>query len=366
VRSIVIAAWLTLGACSFDGSNTIASDGGQEVDAAPRSLLWWNDAYAERRRIVVTTTSAAAPARTSVVFELDTAALIDGGQLRADGRDFRVVRHHADGSFSELAHWVDDIEGLGWQSAQTRVWFEAPDAIEAGSSDVATYLYYDNSDEDTVPATEPGKVFLFADDFEEGLGAWSSNGRGLSDLTSIGARGGASSLRIDDNQNQAVAGIHRDEILPAGALLFTSYVKQDQTGASFGFFRLFKEKFADRVLGWNQGDVLGHCELDSNQTLAFARLSPGLVTEWHAGYDLDWHRIDVLVDQDAGVVRGRVDQGAWSAEADTYTSTAGVSIRSVALETEGQGGIFYVDNYIVRRWVEPAPLTSVEIAETRP
>jgi hypothetical protein len=42
------------------------------------------------------------------------------------------------------------------------------------------------------------------------------------------------------------------------------------------------------------------------------------------------------------------------------------TIESIALETEGQGGIFHVDNYIVRRWVDPVPLTTVEVVEVRP
>ena len=160
VRRIFIAAWLSLGACSFNGAVPIGGDAGtqSQVDASPTSGVWWNDAYGQRRRISVSTTSAEAPAQTSFAFELDTRTLIGDGELRSDGFDFRLIRHNADQSFTELARWVDDIEGQGWNSSRTQVWFALPDAIAVDSTDLNTYLYYGNADESTMTAKIAGSL----------------------------------------------------------------------------------------------------------------------------------------------------------------------------------------------------------------
>jgi hypothetical protein len=52
VRRIFIAAWLSLGACSFNGAVPIGGDAGtqSQVDASPTSGVWWNDAYGQRER----------------------------------------------------------------------------------------------------------------------------------------------------------------------------------------------------------------------------------------------------------------------------------------------------------------------------
>jgi hypothetical protein len=372
VRGLPIAACLALAACSFDGSGLGADigdptlDGGQRsFDAGAPSSLWWNPAYAQRRRILVSTTSAAAPSQTSVAFDIDTAALVGSGELRSDGFDFRLIRHNSDGSFTELDRWIDDIDGGGWQSPKTLVWFSVPAAIDTDSVDADTYLYYDSPNQSSAPAADIAKAFLFGDDFEDGAGRWTDNGRGLSGTSTLQAQGGAQSLLINDNANTSTAGVYRDQSFPAGNLLFTSYVKQDQTGSSFGFYRVFKEPYADRQKAWLEGAMVGHAELDSGDRLEFVRWTPWLITNWHPGYGVAWHRIDVVADQSGEVVMGRVDSGPWSAQVDMFTSPAGAAIESIALEAEGQGGSFFVDNYIVRRWVDPAPGAIAEAAEQR-
>jgi hypothetical protein len=366
VRRIFMAVLIPLGACTiiFDKAAPIGDGGTQSgVDASPTSGMWWNDAYSKRRRISVSTTSAEAPAQTSFAFELDTETLVDDGELRGDGFDFRLIRHNTDESFTELARWVDDIEGQGWNSPQTQVWFSLPDAIAVDSTDLNTYLYYSNESESTPAASDLEEVFVFADDFENGLGRWISNGRGVTTTSSAEVRGGEASLRIDDNTDTSLAGVHRDQSLPTDVLLFRSYVKQNQGDASFGFFRTFDKKFADRQPGWNDNTGLALCELDSRDKLSFVKPPPIVVTDWHFDYGQGWHRIDVLADQAGKFAQGRVDESAWSPQAAMFPRPS--TIESIALETEGQGGVFHVDNYIVRRWVDPAPLTAVEDVEDR-
>ena len=136
---------------------------------------WWNANYGLSKKITITAGSANVPSGYSVSFNEDTAALITGGYLRPDGNDWRVVYWNGS-SWVELARWVDDIIGDGWNSANTRTWFKTQAGITASSSDDNYYVYYGYAGEtqaapaamsDSMGADGASDIFWYADDFEE-------------------------------------------------------------------------------------------------------------------------------------------------------------------------------------------------------
>jgi len=136
---------------------------------------WWNTNYGLFRKITINAGSTDVPSGYSVSFTGDTAALITDGNLRSDGNDWRVVYWNGS-SWVELARWVDDIIGDGWNSANTTTWFKTQAGITVSSSDDNYYVYYGNAGEtqaapvdisDSMGADVASNVFWYADDFEE-------------------------------------------------------------------------------------------------------------------------------------------------------------------------------------------------------
>ncbi len=132
---------------------------------------WWNASYLHRQEITVTA-GAAVTAPYSISVQLDHATLVGLNQSLASGDDLRVV--YWDGAaWVELDRRLDDQSN--WNSATTTIWFRTQADILAGASDDDYYIYYGNSSAGAPPANW-ANVFLFYDDFEDGLwdaGRWS-------------------------------------------------------------------------------------------------------------------------------------------------------------------------------------------------
>jgi hypothetical protein len=352
-----------LGAGASGGGGTGAStgagaDGGGGFGAgAPRSD-WWDADYAFRRQVRVTAGSADVPEGASVFVSVDTKGLVEGARVRPDENDYRVVRFQG-GIWVELDRWIDRGEGDGWNGRDTHTWFRVAAPIDAGEADADTYLYYGHPDEDTAPRADILGVFVFGDDFETTLGRWTMNDRGEQAAVQTNeVRAGTRALSIQPGSTPA-AGLHRDQALPASPLEISLYLWQSVSGASFGYLRFFKVGWASRSVGWNDQGLRVFSELDSGDRLQFDDFESNPV--WFDGFGTDvWRRVVVHYDQAQNRTRGRVDDGAWSSwYADVDES--GEPLLSLALEGEGQGGEFLVDDLLV----DPEPTVELGGVEER-
>lgn len=361
---VVRLGWSTLGGCTLA---LIAACGFQvsagDEDPTVFTGEWWDPAYAYRRAIVVKTEAALGEGY-AVSFTTDTAALVTSGEVLADGRDWRIVRRDDD-QWREVDRWVDDVDGGGWNTATTRTWFRLPVALAAGTTDARTYIYHGGTAVADEPLAELDRVFLVGDDFERGLDRWTTNGRGEVVTIGTNTKAGTAALQILTDGTEA-AGLHRDVVLPAIPLLFSTYLRQDQTGASFGYARGFLAPYADRLPSprWNDGQLRLFCELDSGDRLQV--IADATIENWHDPFGAaTWRRVETVIDTVGDTVTVRVDGGPWFGPfPNRYQQHT--AIESIALEGEGgQPGTFAFDNYTIRAFVDPEPIATTQPREQR-
>lgn len=360
---LVVACCVVVAGCGFSVAGSSSVDGSIDPDSKVAPTDWWDPAYPYRRQITVRSTVAAVPASYSVMVSANTAALVTAGHARTTGVDWRVVWRQAAGTWVELDRWIDDAEGTQWNGTDTRTWFALPSAMAANALNSEVFVYYGAASSPTPPANLD-RVFLFGDDFEAGLGKWTANGRGEAFTDDIAQhRGGGKSLRLDVG-NQQAGGVHRDITLPPTTLLFSHYVRQAQTGASFEDVRAFDTIYSQRSPEWVDTTLVLSAELDSNDEHQVWSI-PLSIRTWTQNLGTNtWRRIEMIEDTTTNQVRARRDGGTLTAPLSTGNGT-GNQARSIALEGQDEGGRFWVDNYVIRLYVDPEPTTSLGDEETR-
>jgi hypothetical protein len=122
--------------------------------------------------------------------------------------------------------------------------------------------------------------------------------------------------------------------------------------------------WAERDLGdWTplQGRVWG--ELGAGNVMYLFTDTSGTSTVWSPAVDANiWRRIDIVHDPVANQVKARFDGGAFAGPYNDMNQS-GQPIASVAIEGQAEGGVFFMDNYIIRRYVEPEPVVNVGAEE---
>ncbi|MCC6956753.1 MAG: DUF2341 domain-containing protein, partial [Anaerolineales bacterium] len=124
--------------------------------AAPAALPGYTQVGIEVRN----NDASALPAGYTVSLSLDTAALVSHGQLQSDCDDLRIS--FTDASEVEIHRLV-----TGCNTVNTVVQFRTQAAIDPGATDARYALNYNNPDASNPPAN-PGSVFAFYDDFQDG------------------------------------------------------------------------------------------------------------------------------------------------------------------------------------------------------
>jgi hypothetical protein len=145
------------------------------AQAAAPAGQWWNASYQYRHKISIKAGATNVPTAYSVKFQFDHAALVSASKSLSSGNDIRIVYWNGS-SWTELDRRLDDQSA--WNSARTQVWFRTQAAINANQSDDNYYMYYGYSSAGSPPTTW-SNVFLFYDDFNDGIldtGRWTGSG----------------------------------------------------------------------------------------------------------------------------------------------------------------------------------------------
>ena len=132
---------------------------------------WWDNDWGYRRPITVTNTSStdALSIDYSIQLSLDTATLIGNGQMLSNCDDLRVISASG-GMSTEIDRVVENCD-----TADTRVWFPLQRPIAASGEDAGYYVYYGNPTAGAPPA-DGMVVFLFFEDWEQGVSHWTNAG----------------------------------------------------------------------------------------------------------------------------------------------------------------------------------------------
>lgn len=109
-------------------------------------------------------TEVALPAGYSLSVEIDHAALVAAGKAAIDGGDVRVFQVDDDGCPVRQLDRVADPR-IGWNASTTRIWFAAPEPMDAGQTRRDVHLYYGHADPDAAPE-DWNAVFEVGSDFE--------------------------------------------------------------------------------------------------------------------------------------------------------------------------------------------------------
>ncbi len=178
---ILGAAALLAAGCRFDptgGASAGGDDGAAVNDAAAaadaRVLDWWDPAYRLRIPLAIAT-GPVAPERgyagyTARLGDLDTAALIAGGQLRNDCRDLRVV-------WWDGAAWNEIDRHLIGCGGVAELRFALADDLATDATSGDYYLYLDNPAASAPAALRTSNVYLWYDDARVDRSASYSGGR---------------------------------------------------------------------------------------------------------------------------------------------------------------------------------------------
>ena len=122
---------------------------------------WWNGSYVYRQQATVST-GASSPLNGyngySVQLVIDTATLVTGSKLQADCDDLRIIFWNG-ASNLEL-----DRDLYGCNAASTEVWFRLQANIGASASDSSYYVYYGNAAAVSPPANR-SNVYLHYNDW---------------------------------------------------------------------------------------------------------------------------------------------------------------------------------------------------------
>jgi len=119
---------------------------------------WWTGGGGEwqkRKHLTITNESTEnLAANTTITVSLDTKSLADGGKVRLDCNDIRVVYQPDSSTQTELDRYLTYPDGQACEtSGATKIYFSLQAALTTGSSSEDYYVYFDNN-EASSPSTQ--------------------------------------------------------------------------------------------------------------------------------------------------------------------------------------------------------------------
>ena len=278
---------------------------------------------------------------------VDTASLVSGGKMLANGNDLRVV--YGSGAGTELDRHV-----VGMNTASTQVWFKTQADISASGTDNSYYLYYGNPSA-TSPPTNNSNVYVFWDGFESGdLSNWSIEA-GTWTAATDQAQSGTYALKTTTGSS---SWIRPAVTIDEADVVLESYWRS--TSSSLDFSQAARVQSGSN-LNWFETDVEGSDGWD------LAKMVDGSWTELVANggtYTANtWYKVSLIV---KGGTLAKVlindsqvtPSSGWSDIGSDFTSG------TIAFRAWSVGTGAWVDNVIVRKYVDPEPSAALGTEET--
>lgn len=316
---------------------------------------WWDSSYQYRRNIGIPAGSAAIPTNYSVPLILDHAALVTAGKSQADGDDVRVLYRNGTG-WLELDRALD--ANSGWDAASTKIWFKLQAAIAATTSDNNYYLYYGNAGAANPPANR-SNIYLFFDDFEGGnLNKWTI-ASGLWQVATDQPRTGTYSLKYPA---EAAADTHIDAnpALDEADVYFEAWWRFTNPTAT-DMAQLFRRDAANHdgyetvkppsTLGWGIAKEIG----GAFSWIEFEQGTPTANTWTRIGIAIDGTGMRVFQDGT------QINPASGSRDVGTEVASGNVGLRKYNI---GTGEAWWIDDVVVRRYVDPEPIPVLGSEET--
>lgn len=316
--------------------------------------LWWNLSYSRRMQISVNAGSAGAPAGYSVPIVLNHAALVAAGKSLANGNDVRIAQW--DGTaWSELDRVLD--AGSSWNSATTTIWIKTSGAIPPNSSGTSWYLHYGNASAGLPPAAR-SNVFLFADDFEAGnLNQWVQLPQGLWAVDNSRSHAGTASLRYP-GEGDAVRVLAANPALAVADVYFESWWYLSSASTQFDVSQNVRHT-GSPVNGTNSGYMTNLYE------------DRGLYG-WFIGKKINGEFFEVAAPAGIPAANTWMRVGTGISGTTLRDFINGVQVNAATGLTElisgsvafdkfrvPPGDSWWIDDVIVRRYVNPEPVTTL-------
>ena len=323
-------------------------------DAGPGGT-WWDNRYSYREKLTVTAGTVAVPAGYSVSVSFNHASLVTGGKSLASGNDLRVV-YWTGSAWTELDRALDAASA--WNSAATKIWFKSQPAILASSSDSGYYLYYGNPSAASPPAN-PANIYLFFDDFETGgLSKWTVES-GLWQTATDQAHAGTYALKYpaESSGDRYLSAL---PVLNEVGVYFDAWWRVSDTASidvaqSFRLSSALSSHYETNLEtnpgGWNIAKQING---------AWSSLSPDSGTP----ATNTWMRVSTAIYGTGMRVfkdGTQINPASGAFNVGTELSLGNIAFRKYNVAT---GFAWWIDDVVVRRYVDPEPTTGLATEET--
>ena len=309
-----------------------------------------NNGYSHRQTVTITAGAPGVPTGYSVPITLDHAGLVAAGKSRADGNDLRVVYWNGANGV-ELDRALDS--GSAWNTSTTKIWIKTQAAIAASSADSSYYVYYGNGTAGAPPANK-SNVFLFWDDFETAsLSKWTASSGSLWQVATDQRHAGTYALKYP---SQAAA-LHSLKANPA----------LDEADVYFEAWWRFSDNtvpFITMDVRWGATDNRYLAALEPNAGWTIGQLIGGAWTEFGTNQGVNsintWHRIGTAVNDVKSMRVFQNDAQISPASGATFMGTPWLVSGNVGFtKYDLTSGSWWLDDVVVRKYVNPEPTTSV-------
>ena len=325
--------------------------------------------YAYHRTIAVTTGSAGTPAGYSASLTFDHASLVSAtptSKSRADGNDVRVYYVTSGNTLLELDRVLDP--GSSWNTSSTKIWFKTQAAVPANSIDDNYILYYGDASV-TSALADPTSIFLFFDDFESGtLSKWTTlpaSGTLWANASGMNHSAGGNRAANHPAQTASLAFLDASPVLNEANIYVDSWWRVDQTASNDIAQQVRRvgetttstvDRYETNLInatGWDISKTVA----GTTTTISASTSSPAVNT---------WTRIGTAIYNNGTSSYTRVFKDGVQINPASGNTDVGSQIvaGNVGFNKNITGGNWWIDDVIVRRYVDPEPTTSLGLEQS--